>query len=312
MHNHHPIKGLIAATFTPLKSDGSLNLSAVEPIVEHLLRNRIDGLYVCGSTGEGPSLSSEERKAVAQAYIEAVAGRVPVIVQVGHNSLVEARDLAHHAQASGADAISAVPPSYFKPGSLEVLIACLQEITSAAPELPFFYYHIPQLSDVIVDVVELLEHAQKALPTLVGVKYSSMNIYELQACLAAVGGRYKLLFGVDEMLLSGLVAGAHGAVGSTYNFAAPLYRKVLEAQARGDLGEARKHQQRAVELVRTISRYPAAPALKTVMSFVGVDCGPTRLPLTPMTETAVTALQEELEALGFFEWIGDDPQKVVG
>lgn len=311
MRNHPPIQGLIAATFTPLKPDGKLNLAAVEPVVEHLLSTGVEGLYVCGSTGEGPSLSSEERKRVAEAYVEAAAGRVPVIVQVGHNSLAEASDLARHAQASGADAISAVPPSYFKPASLDVLVACLQEVTDAAPDLPFFYYHIPQLSDVVVDVPELLERAREALPTLAGVKYSSMNVYELQACLEAAEGRYRLLFGVDEMLLSGLVAGAHGAVGSTYNFATPLYRKVTEALARGDLDEARKQQGRAVRLVRTISRYPAAPALKTVMSFIGLDCGPTRLPLTPLSGTAVSALRQELEALGFFRWIGAETRGTV-
>ena len=92
-----PLRGLIAATYTPLHADGQLNLDRIAKLVDHLLADRVDGLYVCGSTGEGMSLSSDERRSVAQTFVEAAAGRVPVIVQVGHNSLAEARELAAHA-----------------------------------------------------------------------------------------------------------------------------------------------------------------------------------------------------------------------
>ena len=93
------LDGLVAATYTPLDDDGAVNATVVGPMVEHLLQSGINGLYVCGSTGEGMSLSSDERKIVAEAYVQAADGRVPVIVQVGHNSLAEARQLAEHAQA---------------------------------------------------------------------------------------------------------------------------------------------------------------------------------------------------------------------
>ena len=113
---HSPLRGLVAATYTPFKPDRSLDLAAVPDLVERLLTDGVDGLYVCGSTGEGVSLSTPERKQVTEAYIAAAADRMPVVVQVGHNSLAEARDLAAHAEAAGADATSAMPPSYFKPG----------------------------------------------------------------------------------------------------------------------------------------------------------------------------------------------------
>jgi N-acetylneuraminate lyase len=300
------ITGLIAAAFTPMHDDGSLALDRVPSIVEQLIVDGVDGLYLCGSTGEGPSLSAEERMAVTEAYIAAVGGRIPVVVQVGHNSLGQARRLAAHAQASGADAISSLPPSYFKVASLDVLIDCLQEVTEGAPDLPFYYYHIPRLTATPVDIVEFLLRAGDRLPTLVGVKYSDFQVYEFQAATAVENGRFNLLFGSDEMLLSGLVGGAHGAVGSTYNFAAPLYKRIIAAYEENRIQEAQQCQAVAVEMIRCIASHSqgnnALPALKAVMGMVGVPCGKARLPLVNCTAQQESELRVALEASGFFEW----------
>jgi N-acetylneuraminate lyase len=150
------LQGFLSAVFSPMFPDGSLNLEMIEPLVENLLNEEVGGFNVCGSTGEGPSLRREERQAVAQAYVQAVAGRKPVLVQVGHGSLREAGFLAEHAQSIGADAVAAVPPVYYKSISITVLIKCLKEISSTAPRLPLFCYHIPSLTGVEVDVLELL------------------------------------------------------------------------------------------------------------------------------------------------------------
>ncbi|UCH25982.1 MAG: dihydrodipicolinate synthase family protein [Trueperaceae bacterium] len=296
------IQGLVPAVFTPMHADGSLNLGQIGPIVDKLIAEGVRGLYVCGSTGEGVLLSSEERRAVAEAYVRASAKRIPVIVQVGHNSLAEARGLAEHAQVVGADAISAIPPTYFKPESLEMLIRCLAEITSAAPELPFYYYHIPKKTGVEVDTVQLLERSARALPNLVGIKYSYTTVFELQACTEVEGGRYNVLFGTDEMLLSGLAGGAHGAVGSTYNFATPHYRRIIDAFERSDLKEAQRLQGLSVKLVREIMNYEAMPSLKAMMKLIGLDCGASRLPLQTLSPEECEGLQRRLESIGFFEW----------
>src|SRR4051812_41480967 len=148
------LRGLIAAVFTPLRPDGSLDLDRVGPLVEQLLGDGVDGIYAVGSTGEGVSLTTPERQQVASAYVSAAAGRCPVVVQVGHNSLAEARGLAAHAQRIGATAISATPPTYFRPDTLSVLVDCLAEITAGAPDLPFYYYHIPSKTGVTFDMVE--------------------------------------------------------------------------------------------------------------------------------------------------------------
>ncbi|MBK8050948.1 MAG: dihydrodipicolinate synthase family protein [Anaerolineales bacterium] len=202
------ITGLVPATFTPMHEDGSLNLGQVGPIVDRLVAQGVSALFACGSTGESTALTTEERKATLTAYLTAAAGRLPVIAHVGHTSLTDARDLASHAQANGAVAIAALPPFYVKPGSVAVLVDCMAQIAAAAPELPFYYYHIPGLTGVHLDMVDFLRQGAARIPTLAGIKYSSPTLYEFQACLAFAGGRYNMLFGSDEMLLSGLAAGA--------------------------------------------------------------------------------------------------------
>lgn len=140
MKDFQRLSGLMAATFTPMREDGTLNLSRVGPIVDHLRRQGVSALYVVGSTGEGVSLSTRERQQTVEAFIEAAAGRMPVVVHVGHNSLVEAREAAAHAERLGAAGLSAVPPSYFKPESLDVLVASMAEVAAAAPTLPFYFF----------------------------------------------------------------------------------------------------------------------------------------------------------------------------
>lgn len=295
------LTGLIPAAFTPLKADGSLNLDAVPALVEHFLRDGVSGLYVCGSTGEGVSLTREERMAVAEAYTAAAARRIPVVVQVGHNSLREARLLAEHAQKIGADAVSATPPMYFKPANTEAVVACMAEVAAGAPDLAFYYYHIPPMTGVNVDMAALNTLGRERIPTWAGVKFSSTSVYDMVAALNAPGA-FNFVFGSDEMLLSGLVAGAHGAVGSTYNFAAPLFNKVIAAFQAGDIVAAQRHQLRATTMILTILRHGALPALKAVMSLIGYDCGPTRLPHLPLTSAQVAALRADLDASGFFDW----------
>ncbi len=153
------ITGLIAAGFSPMNEDGSLNFELIPRLADHLIERSIEGLYLCGTTGEGPLLSTDERKQVAEAYIKAADKRVPVIVHVGHDSLVEARGLAGHAADVGADAIAAVGPCYYKPQRIEALIAFLSEIAGGAPETDFYYYHVPLLSGNDFDMMEFLEKA---------------------------------------------------------------------------------------------------------------------------------------------------------
>lgn len=303
MANFPSLRGLIAATFTPLHKDGSLFLEAIPDTVEHLLRNGVAGMYVLGSTGEGVSMTYDERCRVAERFVEASGKRLPVIVQVGCESLHQARMLAAHAAQVGADAISAVSPVYFKPDSVKTLVASMAEIASGAPDLPFYYYHIPGITGINLNMVEFLKLGAEQIPNLRGIKFTSPSVHDYQACVEFGGDRFQILWGVDEMLLSGLTAGGLAAVGSTYNFAAPIYQKLLAAWETGDLDEARLQQSRSQEVVRTFVPYGPRASQKAIMAMIGVDCGPPRLPVTPLTDEATTQLQQDLTDIGFFEWI---------
>lgn len=299
------LTGLIAAVFTPLKPDGSLAPDQVEPIVEGLIRQKVGGLFVCGSTGEGPSLSTEERETTAAAYVRAAAGRTPVVIQVGHASIAESKRLARHAGEIGADAVSAVAPSYFKPTSVENLIDCLAEIARAAGELPFYYYHIPDLTGVDLDPLELLRRADDRLPNLRGIKYTAPLVDTFAELVEFDSGRFDILFGRDQMLLCGLTAGARGAIGSTYNFAAGLYHPLMAAFERGDLREARRWQARSVAMIHLLLDYGGAPAFKTLMSLLVADSGPVRLPLVSLSDKTAARMKNDLEKLGLFAWLAE-------
>jgi N-acetylneuraminate lyase len=277
-------------------------------MVERLLNDGVDGLYVCGSTGECPSLGTGERKAVAETFIAAVNGRVPVVVHVGHNSLAEACELADHAAATGASAMSAMPPTYFRISHVGTVVDCCAEMASAAPAIPFYYYHIPTMTGVTIDVVSLLDEVSDRVPNFAGVKYTANTIHEYQECLAIDGGRFDMLFGYDELLLPALAVGAQGAVGSTFNIAAPLYRRIMAAFEAGNVAEARVQQLRAIHMIRVLMQRPFHPAMKAVMEMLDTPCGSCRLPHPELADHEKRALREDLQRIGFFSWARSTPQ----
>ena len=150
-----PKNALIAATFTALNPDGSLNLGAIDRQASILLEDGVAGAFICGTTGEGPSLSTAERIQVAERWRTTVrSGSLKVIVHVGHNSLPESVSLARHAATIGADAISTVAPNYFKSQSVDDLLAFCIPVAKAAPALPFYFYEIPSLTGVSVPMCQ--------------------------------------------------------------------------------------------------------------------------------------------------------------
>lgn len=295
-------RGLVAAVHTPLRADGELNLGRAEEIVERHVREGLAGIMTCGTTGEGALLTTPERRAVSEAYAKAARGKLPVIVHVGHASVREARGLAEHASEIGARAVAAAPPYHVRPAAIEDLVAALAEIAAGAPGLPFYYYHIPSMTGVTFPMTELLDRVGDRVPNFAGIKYTAPDAEEFRSCAEREGGRWDLLWGVDESLLSGLSAGARGAIGSTYNFAAPLYRRLWEAFERGDLAEARACQERSARLVEVVFRHGNQPAIKAIMRLAGLDCGPSRLPYAALSPRQLEALERDLAAVGFFEW----------
>jgi len=295
------IEGLIAATFCGYHSDGSVNLDIIPVLVEKLVADGVKGIFICGTNGEGPNLTIEERQQIAEAYVKAVHKRVLVFVHVGHTSIAESQKLARHAVAIGADAISSVAAFYFKPNSVDNLVECMAQIAAAAPGLPFYYYHIPVLTGVVIDMTAFLELAEQRIPNLAGIKYTAATIHEYQACLNYKQGRFDILYGYDELLLPALAVGARGAIGSTYTFATPLYLKVMECYQANRPEEARQWQLLAVNMIRCLAQYPPVPAQRAIMQFLGYELGNCRLPLTPLNDQQKAAFKTALDKTGFFE-----------
>ena len=179
----------------------------------------------------------------------------------------------------------------------------MAEVASGAPSLPFYYYHIPSFTGVMVDMVEFLEVGRRGIPNLAGIKFSDFNVFEFQSCLQSCGAEFDALWGCDEMLLSALVVGAKGAVGSTYNVVSPLFLRIMRLFEEGNLEEAERLQYLAVRFVRVLERYaPLHTSLKAVMKMIGLDCGGVRLPQQPLPDGTVEQIAKDLEDLGLMKW----------
>ncbi len=302
--DHQRLRGLVAATHTPFRPDGTLDPSVIEKQCAHLLTNGVTSVFICGTTGESSSLSLDERLAVAKRWMEVVRGTpMRVVVHVGANSIADARVLAEDAEKLGAPAIAALTPCYFKPRTVDALVSCAAEIAAAAPATPFYFYDIPSMTGVNLPMPDFLAQARGRIPTFSGIKFTNPDLMSFQLCLRADDSAWDVPFGCDEFLLAALSLGATGAVGSTYNFAAPIYTRLIAAFQRGDLATAREEQFRSVRLVQALAGVGFMGAAKAVMTMLGVDVGPARLPNATPSPEQYGKLRADLEELGFFDWI---------
>jgi N-acetylneuraminate lyase len=303
MNNIAHIKGLVAAPFTPLSSDGSLNLDVIPNYYELLKSNGIAGAFICGSTGEGVSLSVKEKKEVAEAWI-ACAGDdkdFKVITLVGGNCVKESKTLAEHASNIGLDAIAYTAPSYFKTANAQVLADICMEIAAASPVLPFYYYHIPVLTGVNISMFDLLTIIHNKVPNFAGIKYTHEDFMDYLSCLHFADGRYDMLWGRDENMLAAMAVGAKGAVGSTFNYIAPVYHNLMSAFHKGDLHAARLWQQKSIDLITLLGKYGGIATGKAYMKLLGLDCGQFRLPVSNMTKERFRDFALEAAENGFHD-----------
>jgi len=291
-------EGLVAAAHSPMHADGTLALDVVENQAGFLREQGIVGVFICGSTGEGHSLSREERMSLAEAWKPFTDDSFKLIVHAGCNALPDAKALARHASEIGAHAVSCQAPCYEKPRSIEALVDFLADVAVDASSIPFYWYDIPALTGVRFSAAAVLDRAASAIPNLVGLKFTSDDGDSQMECLALSGGRFEVLHGSDELLLDGLQRGCRAAVGSTYNYAAAMYRQVMDLHEIGDLQGARHAQERAVRMIGVLCEIGVLRAGKEIMGFRGVHCGPPRLPATPLSQEEAAWLKDRLDGLG--------------
>ena len=295
--------GLIAATFTAFRPDGELHLDLIERQAESLVRLGVVGAFVCGTTGEGQSLSSDERKRVLERWC-AVAGKdFKIIAHVGHASLTEAADLARHATKTTAVGIAAIPPYFYKSQNLDDIITCCAKVASAAPNLPFYYYHFPIMSGINISASALLAQGRERVPNLAGLKFTDDNLMELERCVALAGDSMDLFMGREGMMLAGLSMGGRASIGSSINFAAPVFTRVRNAFASGDIESARRYQAKANSMLAIFLKYGGLRAQKAAMNMVGPDTGPLRPSLRPLDDRELTSMRKELDSTNFFDFI---------
>ncbi|POI31788.1 hypothetical protein CIB84_004461 [Bambusicola thoracicus] len=308
------LEGLVAATVTPMTPDGRINLSVIRQYVDYLTSA---AMLCCvetvnGTTGEGLSLSIQERKQLAEEWMCQGKDKLDhVIIHVGALSLLESQELARHAAAIGASGIAVIAPSFFKPTNKDELLGFLQKVASEAPTVPFYYYHIPAMTGVKIRVEELLDGIREQIPTFQGVKFSDTDLLDLAQCINKnEREQFVFLYGVDEQLLSALAIGANGAVGrlqkmyflffgSTYNYLGRKTNLMLQAFAKPDLALARKYQFLMGEFLSFVIKLGFGVAqTKAVMTSVsGIPMGPPRLPLVSASEEFIAKAKAKLESI---------------
>jgi N-acetylneuraminate lyase len=297
------LTGLFAATHTPTTASGELNLDPVEPLAAHLLADGCSGAFVGGTTGECHSFSCQERMELAARWTEVASGSdLRVVIHVGANAIPDACQMAAHAQQSGADAIATMAPFFFKPTTVDALLDYLEPIAQAAAETPMYYYDIPSMTGVQLPMVEMLEKAAARIPSLRGMKYTNMDLMQMQRCIDVAGGAFDVLFGHDPALAAGWRLGIRGAVGSTYNFAAPIYTRLIAAIDAGDEAEMQRLQLESCKLTAMLFEIGFLPATRMIMGRLGVDVGPPRTPLSPLSDQQVEELDAGLAELDFDQW----------
>ena len=294
------IRGFVAAPFTPMEKDGSVDPQRIAPYADHLKRSGVSGAFVNGTTGEGYSLTIKERMSCAERWVSAQDDRLSVIVHVTTESVRDAKQLARHAQEIGASAIGAMSPVFFKPG-LDEMIAWIRDVADAAPDLPLYYYHFPTMTGASFSVPDFLQRAVTEVPTLRGVKYTHDNLMEYRVLTEVAEGHFDLLFGRDEILLGALAMGAKGMVGSTYNYAMSLFTPLLASFKAGDLSTAEELHSRVVRLVQILVAHGGGIVCgKSMMKGVGLDLGPCRAPNATLGPDEIRQSLDAAQALGAF------------
>ena len=297
-------EGLIAAPFTPMDVNGEVVYDQVSVYYDFLEKNKVVGAFINGSTGEGVSLSQKEKMKLVEAWTakSKVQKSVKVITLVGGTSYKECIENAQHAAECGVDAIALLAPYYFKPAGAKQLAEFVALVAASVPQTPVYFYHIPVLSGCYVSMYDFLQEADSMIPNLAGIKYTHEDFMDFLSCINFANGKYEMMWGRDENMLSALVLGCRSGVGSTFNYAAPLYYQLIEAFDKGDLVAARNLQQMSIDMIRLLGKYGGIATGKAYMKYVSLDCGQFRLPVKNTWVENYEKFTEDVRSLNMQEF----------
>lgn len=302
MSSFEKIQGLIVAPFTPFDKKGEVNLKPIADYAAMLQNNGLKGVFINGSSGEGYMLTVDERLKLAEKWISVAPKGFKVIVHVGTTCIKDSHRMAEHAQKIGAYGIGAMASPFPKAGRVEELVKYCEEIACGAPALPFYFYHIPALNGVFLPMLPFLKAADGRIPNLAGIKYTFESLYEYNQCMLYENGKFDMLHGQDETILSALVmGGAQGGISGTGSYIGRSLVGVIDAYNGGRLAEAVAHQNFAQAVINVIARYRGnIVAGKRIMKLIGLDLGLNRTPFQNISDAEETIIKNELEAIDFF------------
>ena len=275
MNRIETLKGIIPATVTPLDQQERFAPAAYEALLERLYAAGVDGVYVCGQTGEGLLQTVEQRKQVAESAVKNSPPGKTVIVHIGAHRTADAVELARHAARIGAAAVSALPPL----GSYSFdEVRAYYEAVAAASDAPLLVYYFPESYPGVRTVEQVLDLCR--IPNVVGLKYTDFDFYRMRSIKQSGA---VLFNGRDEVLAAGLMMGAGGGIGTFYNVVPELFVELYGQAQRGDWDGARATQDSINAIIRITLQFPCLPAIKQILRWRGIDCGPCIRPRGALT-----------------------------
>lgn len=289
----HKLTGVMPALVTPFDKDEKFDEARMRACINFLIGRNVDGLYITGSTGEAFLMSHAERKRVMEVVVDEVAGRVPVIAHVGAIGTHLSIEQAQHAQECGVDAVSSVPPFYWKFPPDQVF-NYYNDLTRST-DLPMVVYNIPLTGLLGFDqIVRLAE-----IPGVEGIKYTAPTHFEIMRIKEEISQDFMVYSGADEMAMSGLSFGADGIIGSFYNMMPEVFTALYNAVADGDMKRAKSLQETANAIIFFAIGRNATSVIKRAMAWQGADAGYCRKPFDNfLTEADEENLKSEFRQLG--------------
>ncbi|WP_430738737.1 N-acetylneuraminate lyase [Klebsiella quasipneumoniae] len=282
------LRGVMAALLTPFDGQQKLDKESLRRLVRFNLRQGVDGLYVGGSTGEAFVQSGTERQELLEIVAEEAKGKMTLIAHVGCVSTLESQQLARAAVGYGYDAVSAVTPFYY-PFSFEEHCAHYQAIIESADGLPMVVYNIPALSGVKLTLDQI--NTLVTLPGVGALKQTSGDLFQMEQIRRAHPDLV-LYNGYDEIFASGLLAGADGGIGSTYNIMGWRYQGMVAALKVGDVAKAQQLQCECNKVIDLLIKTGVFRGLKTVLHYMDVVSVPLcRKPFAPVDEKFLPELK---------------------
>lgn len=280
-------EGIFPALLTPFTKENKINDKVLRELIDWNLKKGVNGFYVCGSTAESFMLSSEERKHILEVVADEVNNRATIIAHIGHISTDTAIDLAQHAKTCGVDAISSVSPFYYN-FSFEQIRQYYFDIVNAV-DCPMVVYNFPAFSKVSLSESDLSEFFNDQ--RFIALKNTSSDFFLLERLSKKYPDKY-YFNGYDEMFLSGLCAGATGAIGSTFNLMSEKFIKIYRLFKEGKISEARAEQQKANNIISALCKVGVMSGEKAVLRMMGFDFGEARKPFNKLTDEQYLLLKE--------------------